>query len=471
MALEQHRRVSALLLGLIIVPLCFCSGFQQPLRDEKEKTVVVAIKSDHSSGKVVAFPRVNGEEAILEKMKQQYPDFSPVFSTFKRGNVVPAGRDRLPDLSRWYHFRVNAEEAAEICATLLENPEVEKAFVRGRVKPANYASNLKLVPNYFKKQGYLDEAPAGNGVLGSWKHYKLKGRGITIADIEGDWYTNHHDLKSSNPTGISGVRAGSSLWYEHGTAELGLVVATRNQYGVTGIAHKAEPVMFSIFIDGKNGKSVDNVADAIFRASERLKPGDIIFMPIEYREDFTSNRGFAVEYYPDVFEAIFTATYKGIVVVEAAGNGGLNLDSSLFHGRFKGDVAGDSGAVLVGAGGIPDFRNLKRLDFSNFGSRLDVQNWGTQVVTTGYGDLFLKSRRKSYTDSFDGTSSATGITAGVCALMQEYAKKTLNRPLTPFELRKILKDTGTPQEGNSAGQNIGPRPDLFKALAAIKKMN
>ena len=459
-------------LSLLILLLCSSSLL---FANGDEKTIVYAVKTSAYSINTTAreVRKFSVNPGLISAVNGEA---RPVFPGYKRDLASPAREKDLPDLGRWFQLTVPAADSGMLLEEIRQHPRVEVAFIRGNVYPAALTPSLAGgkaagVPIFVDQQGYLADAPEGCAVRSAWKEYKIKGRGVTVADIEGDWYTAHHDLKSSKSTGISGVRAGSSLWYEHGTAELGLVVATKNQYGITGIAHKARPKMFSIFQENSHGNSEDNVANAILMASEALKAGDVIYLPIEYREDFTGNRGFAVEYYPDVFEAIFTATYKGIIVIEAAGNGGLNLNSSLFNGRFKVENTGDSGAIMVGAGGVPAFRNLKRLDFSNFGDRLDLQNWGTDVVSTGYGDLYSRGKSRSYTDSFDGTSSATGITAGVCALVQEYARKELKRPLTPFEMRKILVETGTPQEGKAKGQKIGPRPDLLKALAAIEKMN
>ena len=55
----------------------------------------------------------------------------------------------------------------------------------------------------------------------------------------------------------------------------------------------------------------------------------------------------AMEYWDSYFDAIKNATARGIIVVEAAGNGGMDLDSSIYGGKFDRSVR-DSGAILVG---------------------------------------------------------------------------------------------------------------------------
>jgi hypothetical protein len=79
-----------------------------------------------------------------------------------------------------------------------------------------------------------------------------------------------------------------------------------------------------------------------------------------------------LEWLQSVFDAVSTATAKGIVVVEAAGNGAVDLDQPACGGLFNRSVR-NSRAIIVGAGS-PFTR--ERLSFSSYGSRLDVQGWG-----------------------------------------------------------------------------------------------
>lgn len=194
----------------------------------------------------------------------------------------------------------------------------------------------------------------------------------------------------------------------------------------------------------------------------------------------------AVEWWPDDLVAIQGATARGIVVVEAAGNGSENLDDPLYNtagprfpsnwrNPFSGAV--DSGAVLVGAGAPPSGffgPDRSRLDFSNWGARVDCQGWGRGVVSTGYGDYYRDTQdgldeNYWYTREFSGTSSASPIVTGVVACLQGIAK-AVGRRLTPVEIRAALRATGSPQEASAAApanQHIGRRPDLNALMAYL----
>jgi len=106
-------------------------------------------------------------------------------------------------------------------------------------------------------------------------------------------------------------------------------------------------------------------------------------------------------------------------VVEAVGNGTVNLNDTVYQGRFNRSKR-DSGALLVGAG-TSDIRAPMCL--SNYGMRLDLQGWGDSIVTSGYGDLAAADPTEFYTEKFGGTSGAAAIVAGAVASLQGVAKK------------------------------------------------
>jgi hypothetical protein len=201
-----------------------------------------------------------------------------------------------------------------------------------------------------------------------------------------------------------------------------------------------------------------------------MEPGDVLLIEAQTfgpRVDFVPPEWDQAE-----FDAISIATAAGIIVVETAGNGGEDLDDPVFNGAFDRAVR-DSGALIVGAGADlyypPDQPDLSRLDFSTYGTRVDLQGWGDDVVTTGYGDAFDGGGDPDqyYTDLFSGTSSAAPMVASAAAILQGVQMACGGDPLSPATVRDILVETGTPQVAGPFPGNIGPRPDLRAALMRI----
>ena len=315
-------------------------------------------------------------------------------------------------------------------------------------------------------QGYRDAPPGGIGAFDPAVVPGGDGAGTTVVDVEYSWVLDHEDLEldaSANiDTQATLVDPFNST--DHGTAVLGELAGVANAYGVTGIVPATTVLVAPA---NTNLTPAYNPARAITLATGVLDPGDAILI-----EQQTGVCGGAcganqvgcgpLEGIQAVFDAIAAATALGITVVEAAGNGNVNLDAASCAGLFDRTVR-DSGAIIVGAG---DSATRARLAFSSYGSRVDLQGWGNNVTTTGYGDLFNPGDvRQRHTGFFSGTSSASPIVTGAALAIQGAVMEAELAPLDPLELRQVLVDTGTPQTGPA--ENIGPLPDIGSALAAI----
>lgn len=322
-------------------------------------------------------------------------------------------------------------------------------------------------PRYDERQGYLAPAPGGVDAAAAWRHPGGAGDGVWFADVEGGWNLGHEDLAGVDHVHVAGRPIDDPSWQAHGTAVLGEVVGRDNGLGVTGLTPAVERVVTASIWR-------TSVADAIFAAQRALRPGDVLL--IELQGEGPRRRWLPVEYWNDAFEVIQHATSRGVIVIEAAGNGGEDLDHRAYGGAFD-RARRDSGAILVGAGAPPrpGFTDRARLDFSNHGGRVDVQGWGRRVATLDYGDLQAcadgrgPARTRHYTDEFSGTSSASPIVAGAAIALQGVRRAAGLAPLTPAAMRSLLVETGTPQVDGPHGratQHIGPRPDLARAVPA-----
>lgn len=383
-----------------------------------------------------------------------------------------------PDLGAWVSIDVSDlpySAVLEVVNELAERSDVERVSMR-RIISAPAADLWPTTPSFVAQQGYLGDTPNGIGAT-SVRHYPgSRGESVRVGDVENGWTLNHEDLPS-----CTGVRVDPSPYWgnDHGDAVLGEIFGVENSYGVTGIAPLASCYVSSHY-DGQTVNGWSNEAAAAINAlANEFRPGDVMVIEIHIpgpespAKPSTSDpqKGYVPAEYDDtIFEAIKSAVDSGIVVVAAAGNGGQNLDAASLEGTFDRAVR-DSGAIIVGAGGPASGIGAAprtRQDFSCYGSRVDVQAWGRDVTTFGYGDHFFPNsdKRQKYTEVFSGTSSATPIVAGAVAVLQGVRRAAGLTPYNAVQMAALLKQTGSPQTGNTA-QRIGPLPNL---PAAINKM-
>src|SRR5690606_26520821 len=184
----------------------------------------------------------------------------------------------------------------------------------------------------------------------------------------------------------------------------------------------------------------------------KLSAGDVILIEQQISGPNATGEGqqglVPVEWNKATYDAIKNAVAKGIVVVEAAGNGGEDLDDAVYstgnngHHPFK--TANDSGAIIVGSANSPYTSSPRsRLSSSNYGSTVDLHGWGRDIVTTGYGFYYDDEGKDLwYTHAFGGTSGASPmVTAAVAVAQSNYIKKS-GIPATPAAVKNMLRNTG-----------------------------
>jgi len=413
--------------------------------------------------------------------------------------LVPSSESPVPDLSVYYRIPTEPDRMEGLAERFRHLGVVDGAYVQprssapvevgapGEGEAAEVQERVinemepkvgeapPASPNFQSRQGYLGAAPEGIDAL--WAHTQRGGRGygVRMVDLEWGWRFTHEDLRRNQGGVLAGANASAD---NHGTAVLGEIGGDVNDFGVLGIAPDCHQSAVSF--------TTLPTATAIRTAANRLRRGDIMLLEI-HRAGPNSRRGrgqfgyIAIEWWPADYDAICYAVARGVLVVEAAGNGFQNLDDPIYDQPQAGFPDSwsnpfrrggrDSGAILVGAGAPPPGTHGRdhgpdrsRLAFSNYGRAVDAQGWGREVTTCGYGDLQGgRSRDLWYTDRFSGTSSASPIVVGALASTQGVLRARGRTPLSPVRARSLLRATGSRQTnapGRPRSQRIGNRPNL-----------
>ncbi|HDF2344444.1 TPA: S8 family serine peptidase [Morganella morganii] len=303
----------------------------------------------------------------------------------------------------------------------------------------HYSSDT-ITPDFTLLQTYLDE-PNGMNIKNAWNK-TISGSQSVVRHLDYGIYRNHEDLKGSNITVVNSRPETDGC--NHGTASAGCIVATKNDFGVTGIAYDCH---FYFYDTGDINLIVNDT-----------QVGDIISLDIQFELAVGLLPATAIRSW---WEKIKILVDKGATVILAAGNSRLDLSKPGIMNNF-----GDNGSMLVGA---CNHNTGKRTGFSNYNQETSLINsWGDwSVVTTGYGSLQkLPGNDRNYSKDYSGTSSATPLCSGALALIQDYAKKS-NIILSAWDMREIIK-TSNYTEGVSDG--IGYRPNVDYALYQVDKL-
>lgn len=463
---------------------------------------------------VMAKPDRTGEQPAFLRDEIQASSSDPAFRwselsfhpLFRTTPTEPLIEETAPpatlssELARFFKVEAPHDQLDHIASRLRQITEVEAAYVRPvpetprimmpKIGNPNGAGveTPSSPPDFSDDQGYLQPAPYGIDAKYAWTIPGGKGADVQIIDIERGWNFSHGDLQVNEGGVIGNENAANN---DHGTAVIGELGGDENSFGVTGICPEAK--VFGISNQALGGPN------AIRLAADYLRSGDIIILEMHLPgprynfEQRLDQKGYiAVEWFPDFFAAIQYAINKGIVVVEAAGNGEENLDDPLYEipkegfpnnwrNPFGNHRNYGTDAVLVGAGapieGLHGSQHgpvRSRLPFSNYGEAIDVQGWGEEVTTTGYGDLYRGSNQNEwYTRSFGGTSSASPIVAGAIACLQGILRAQGKKVLTSALTRGYLRLYGSPQQdapSRPASQRIGNLPDLRKLVERVQSM-
>ncbi len=350
------------------------------------------------------------------------------------------------------------EDMLRVGARLRAMPSVEFAYLQtlGAPPPGDIPP---MTSNLSVNQLFLGGNP-GFQINFAWSQ-GYRGAGIRLTDCEYGWNTDHEDLVDVGVTPEPGQTIHPDVismgWDDHGTSVLGLTSASKNSYGLTGIAWESSVFTYPEWTVEEGPRRETAVANALADSAF----GDVVVLEMQA---FGPGGGLApAEVDPSLFLIVKVGVDAGVVVVAAAGNGSQNLDSAAY---FNYRAMGDSGAIIVGAGTADVSHDA--MNFSSYGERVDVQGWGEIVVSLGGSWLIIGGDpNQAYTNSFNGTSAATALIGGLVCQLQGAAVALGGARLPPRDIRLLLASTGLAQ---GSGGWVGPLPQMGAALAKLPSL-
>lgn len=208
---------------------------------------------------------------------------------------------------------------------------------------------------------------------------------------------------------------------EHGTHVAGIIAADRNNgAGIMGVSNNAQIMVLRVVPDGDERDK--DVANAIRYAVDN--GAKVINMSF--------GKGFS-PYKEAVDEAVLYAQSKDVLLVHAAGNDHKNLE---VENNFPTDAIANYNAsnwIEVGASSWKS-KKLIPAEFSNYGkTKVDVFAPGVDI-----NSCIPKSDYASY----NGTSMASPVTAGVATVLRGYYPE-----LTAAEIKEIIMQSAIKVKG------------------------
>lgn len=369
-------------------------------------------------GKMVEFDNLE-KTRILRKLMKEYEEVD--------AEVINSNDSRREKYEFYQKLKIEIEEQK---ANYQNNLNIYKSLKKG-MGQIKYALN-SADPSRAEIEAYdtkdNDEAFAKSVTLNIMKNGK-KSFQETYKSISEQYdqiygFVNYHYSVDYDPRDIVGdnYNDANEKFYgnndvagpdpSHGTHVAGIIAAVRgNNIGVEGVADNVKIMVVRVVPDGDERDK--DVANGIRYATDN--GAKIINM--SFGKGYTWDKGV-------VDAAVAYAVSKGVLMIHAAGNSSEDNDVAA---NYPNDSlpANNFAATWFEIGASAPDKSKLATDFSNYGkNNVDVFSPGFQIYST--------TPRNNY-ESFDGTSMAAPVTAGVAALVWSHYPN-----LTALQVKEIL---------------------------------
>jgi len=407
------------------------------IKDEVDFSLKEAVARDLSPVGANRRPVASGRMLGLHPGIREITGGNSAAAAWLKGEELPErvrGKGlEVPKIARNLKARLHAgHDAATVVQELRRHPDVAWASLNRVRKTAEVPNDPRWTDQYGPQRVRADEA---------WDIPQATA-GIRVAIVDTGVDLTHPDLASrivynrgfggnSNGDAKRDRRGGSSI--DHGTHCAGIAAAIRNNsIGVAGITRANIMAMgCSSWVAEASEYYICCAADAINDAV--ANGADVISCSFGNSELEGSES-----------DALDNAQDNGVVVVAAAGNDGMNVDSSPSQGWND-----HSWTLIVSNTRSDDTLNTG----SNFGSAIDLAAPGTSILSTVTTNYHGANVNGNY-EYFTGTSMAAPTVAGGVALVESLNPSRISGAGTKHLLYRMAEDLGAAGKDSSYGNGL-----------------
>ena len=346
---------------------------------------------------------------------------------------IIADEETLKEATEFYNKKVDGAEAnKKRYGQMLQMVTNVDSTLSKYFKNKNYSKDdvmdASTDDNVLKQSLSIAKQMYGNGLRSLSQAIQELNSLVDKADelLNGDSLKNEYrnilgddpNIMDDKPYGDS--KTGHSIKDEsHGTHVSGIIAASRdNKIGINGIANNVKIMAIRAVPDG------DEYDKDVALGLRYAVDNGAKIINTSFGKGFSPKKEW-------VFEAIEYAASKDVLIVNAAGNDGNNIDFEKVFPIDSRDLKTEisDNYLTVGAMSANYNENLPA-SFSNYGKiNVDVFAPGVQIYSTIPEGEYAK---------FSGTSMAAPSTAGVAALIRSYYPK-----LSATQVKHILMNSGT----------------------------
>ncbi|MEP2239607.1 MAG: S8 family serine peptidase [Maribacter sp.] len=359
-----------------------------------DKKIIARARKEYDIRKKEAHKDIKGSQKTIKKLINRHNLFS---SYLDKENYT---------LDEVFEIKSNN-------STLLKEIHDTKQWVKNVLNISTY--NLSFEPINTSNRNIIIDLIEKNKKTLEKDSILISGQSLK-SDLRKTLGDNLNDLSDHN---YGDNKINFSTEESHGTHVSGIIAANReNKLGVNGVCNSC--LIMPIRLSGSGDEHDKDVALSIRYAVDNGAK----IINASFGKNYSINKNW-------VYEAIKYAEKKDVLIVVAAGNDNLDLDSNYTYPNDTKDLKNEfsNNVIVVGASSFNYGKGLATI-FSNYGKRnVDIFAPGFTIYSSAPNNTYLFK---------DGTSMAAPIVTGIAGLIRSYYPT-----LTAKQVKQIILESGT----------------------------